>query len=63
MLILTRRLNESVFIGEDIAITVLSITGKQVQIGIDAPSHVRVLRQEVKERLESSSACHEMPAP
>lgn len=47
MLVLTRRRNESIQIGEDIEITVLSIDGDQVKLGIDAPKHVDIHRKEV----------------
>ncbi len=52
-MILTRRIGESIVIGDDIVVTVQSIKGaSQVQIGIDAPNDVRVDRQEVRERVE-----------
>ena len=47
MLILTRRVDESVIIGENIHIKVLGIRGNQVRIGITAPSEVRVFREEI----------------
>lgn len=47
MLILTRRLGESIQIGDEIRITFLEIKGKQVRIGIDAPKAVTVHREEV----------------
>jgi len=47
MLVLSRKLNEKIQIGEDIAITVLQITGNKVRIGIEAPQHVRVVRSEL----------------
>jgi carbon storage regulator len=52
MLILTRRIGESLQIGEDIKVTVLSVRGNQVQIGIEAPPEVAVHREEVYERLK-----------
>ncbi len=47
MLILTRRLGESIQIGDDIRITFLDIRGKQVRVGIEAPKEVVVHREEV----------------
>ena len=47
MLILTRRVGETINIGNDIKITVTAISGSQVRIGIDAPKEVKVLRQEL----------------
>jgi carbon storage regulator len=47
MLILGRKPNESVIIGDDIVITILSVDGDRVKVGIDAPSDVRILRQEL----------------
>jgi len=53
MLILTRKDNESLFIGDDIEITVLGITGNQVRIGINAPKDIDVHREEVYRRIEA----------
>jgi carbon storage regulator len=50
MLILTRRLGESIKIGDDVQITVLAVGGTQVRIGIDAPRSMPVDRSEVHER-------------
>ncbi|MCB0995989.1 MAG: carbon storage regulator CsrA [Acidimicrobiales bacterium] len=47
MLVLTRRVNESIVIGQDITITVLELRGDQVRIGIQAPRSVSVHREEV----------------
>ncbi|MDR1095136.1 MAG: carbon storage regulator CsrA [Spirochaetaceae bacterium] len=47
MLILSRKTNEKIMIGDDIAITVIDIRGDQVRIGVDAPKQVKVYRQEV----------------
>jgi carbon storage regulator len=62
MLVLTRKLNQSIMIGDDIEVTVLSTTGDKVRIGIQAPRDIPVFRKEVyleiqQERLaEGSSA-------
>ena len=50
MLILTRRIGETINIGNDIKITVTAISGNQVRIGISAPKEVKVLREELVER-------------
>ena len=47
MLVLSRRLNESIVIGNDVVITVLEIRGDQIRLGIDAPRSVTVHRQEI----------------
>lgn len=51
MLVLTRRLGESIRIGHDVVVTVVDVRGDQVRIGIDAPREVVVNRQEVYEEL------------
>ena len=56
MLILTRRVGESVVIGEDVTVTVLGVKGNQVRIGINAPKHVSVHREEIFERIKSGRA-------
>lgn len=52
MLILTRRIGESLMIGDQITITVLNIKGNQVRLGIDAPKDVSVHREEVYQRIQ-----------
>lgn len=52
MLILTRKVGESVLIGDGIKVSVLAVKGNQVRVGIDAPKEVSVHREEVRERLE-----------
>lgn len=51
MLILSRRLGESIVIGDDIHITILGVNGNQVRIGIDAPKNVAVHREEIYQRI------------
>ena len=55
MLVLTRKLGESIAIGDEIRITVASIVGGQVRIGVDAPREVAVHRQEVYERIQEAN--------
>ena len=52
MLILTRRVGETVMIGDDVTITVLGMKGNQVRVGINAPKHVAVHREEIYERIK-----------
>jgi carbon storage regulator len=53
MLILTRRLNETVMIGNDTTVTVLGVKGGQVRLGINAPKEVAVHREEVYDRIQA----------
>ena len=52
MLILTRRVNEAIRVGEDITVVVMGVKGNQVRIGIEAPKELSVDREEVRERKE-----------
>ncbi len=52
MLILTRRISESIIVGDDVKITVLGVKGNQVRLGIDAPKHLPVHREEIYERIQ-----------
>ncbi|MFJ8257650.1 carbon storage regulator CsrA [Peribacillus asahii] len=47
MLVLTRKLNESIMIGNDIEITILAVEGEQIKLGIQAPKHVDIHRKEI----------------
>lgn len=52
MLVLSRHRDESIMIGDDVVITVVDIRGDKVRLGIDAPQHVPVHRQEVYEAIK-----------
>ncbi len=70
MLILTRRVGETVMIGDDITVTVLGVKGNQVRIGVNAPRNVAVHREEIFERIKREEAggapededCNDAPA-
>ena len=53
MLILTRRVGETVMIGDDVSVTVLGVKGNQVRIGVNAPKDVAVHREEIFERISA----------
>ena len=53
MLILTRRVGETVVIGNDVTVTVLGVKGNQVRLGVNAPREVAVHREEIFERIKS----------
>lgn len=53
MLILTRRVDEALVIGENITVTILSVKGNQVRIGVDAPRDVTVHREELAQKHDS----------
>ncbi|MEM1111054.1 MAG: carbon storage regulator CsrA [Pseudomonadota bacterium] len=52
MLILTRRVGESLMVGEEITVTVLGVKGNQVRIGVNAPRDVSVHREEIFNRIQ-----------
>lgn len=56
MLILTRRVDERIFIGEDITLCVLDIEGNRVRLGLDAPRDVAILREEVQQRYRGEAS-------
>jgi carbon storage regulator len=62
MLILTRRVGESLKIGDEVTVTVLGIKGNQVRVGIAAPKSVAVHREEIFERIKSEQADQTAPS-
>ena len=63
MLILSRHVGESIIIGDEVTVTVLSVKGNQVRIGIDAPKEVSVHREEIYDRIKSEAGVAEKSNP
>jgi len=56
MLILTRRVGESLMIGDEVSVTVLGVKGNQVRLGVNAPKTVPVHREEIYQRIQQEKA-------
>jgi carbon storage regulator len=63
MLILSRKTNEKIMIGDDISISIIEIRGDQVRIGVDAPKSVKVFRQEVFDAIKAENRAAAESAP
>ncbi len=63
MLVLTRKSNQSIMIGDDIEVSVLSVVGEKVRIGIQAPRAVPVYRREVYAEIQREQAARDPRAP
>jgi carbon storage regulator len=55
MLVLSRRINETIVIGEDIRVTLLGIDGDKIKLGIEAPRAIKVLREEILEATKATN--------
>lgn len=60
MLILTRRVGETLMIGDEVTVTVLGVKGNQVRIGVNAPKDVAVHREEIYERIKKEEASEDI---
>ena len=55
MLVLSRKVGESIVIGDDVVVTILEIRGDLIRVGIDAPKHIKVHRSEVFDAIEAAN--------
>lgn len=58
MLILTRRVGETLMIGDEVSVTILGVKGNQVRVGVNAPKDVAVHREEIYQRIQHERVAH-----
>ena len=63
MLILTRRVGETLMVGDDVTITVLGVKGNQVRLGVNAPRDVAVHREEIYQKIQSEKSADAEGSP
>ncbi|MDR0313716.1 MAG: carbon storage regulator CsrA [Treponema sp.] len=63
MLILSRKTNEKIMIGDDVSVSIIEIRGDQVRLGVDAPKSVKVYRQEVFDAIKAENKAAADSAP
>jgi carbon storage regulator len=63
MLILSRKVNEKIMIGEDVSVSIIEVRGDQVRLGVDAPRNVKVFRQEVFDAIMAENRAAAESAP
>jgi carbon storage regulator len=63
MLILSRKFNEKIMIGDDITISIIEIKGDQVRLGVDAPKYIKVFREEVLSDIKAENKAASLSPP
>lgn len=63
MLVLTRKLGESITIGDDVKVTIIEVKGKQVKLGVEAPQQTTVHREEIYQRVQEENRMAALISP